>query len=68
MATTRKNINIDLGLSALCDNAKYGQTLTCQEIADVCQCNRTYITCLQKNAIKKLKRKRFLKDFLEGQS
>lgn len=64
-ATTTKNINIDLGLSALCDNADYGQTLPLQDIADVCQCSRAYVADLQKNAIKKLKRKRFLKEFLE---
>jgi len=54
---SQTTINIELGLAALCKHAKYGQTLTQQEIADVCGCTRGGIFMLEKQAMNKLKKK-----------
>jgi hypothetical protein len=55
-----RNTNIDLGLSALVDNALPGETLSWADIADVCDCTRNYIFELEKNALAKLRKKPIL--------
>lgn len=47
-------INIELGLSALCDHAEPGQTLTQEAIAYVCGCTHSSIVRIEKIAVKKL--------------
>ncbi|MFS1703780.1 sigma factor-like helix-turn-helix DNA-binding protein [Alteromonas sp. AMM-1] len=62
------NPDIDIGLAALCKYAEYGQTLTHQEIADVCGCTRSFIYKIEQKALRKFRHlaaKRFLYEFLE---
>ena len=50
------NPDIDIGLAALCQYAEYGQTLTQQEIAEVCGCTRSFIYQLEHKALRKLRK------------
>lgn len=52
--TPRKPAQVELGLSILCNLAEYGDTLTAQEIAEVCDCSRQYIDSIEQQAINKL--------------
>ncbi len=56
-----RRINIDLGLHALVINAKYGDTLTRSEIADVCGCTPQFIRNIEFAALGKLKRQNNVK-------
>ena len=47
---------LDVGLTALCENAKPQQTLTIRDIADVCGCSHGTIFKIEKVALEKLKR------------
>lgn len=55
-----QRIDIELGLTALCQFAHDGQTLTCADIADVCNCSQQAISNIQLEAMKKLKSKTIL--------
>lgn len=59
----QKKPEIDLGLSLLCLHSS-GQVLSCNEIAEVCGCSPQNIQAIQRNALRKLKRKDFLKQHL----
>ena len=45
--------SIDLGLTALVEHAKRGQTMTIKDIAEVCECSRRMITDLEASALAK---------------
>lgn len=47
--------NIDIGLAVLCALAKPGQTMTQEDIAEVCGCPRSRIDYLQRKAMRNLK-------------
>lgn len=49
----RVNHDIDIGLAALCQHAKPNQVLSITEIAEVCNCNRSYINLIERTARKK---------------
>ncbi len=51
-----KVTDIDIGLDALCKQAKPGQTLTQRQIADVCGCSKSAIYLIEKSAKAKIKR------------
>ena len=60
--------NIELGLSVLCAIAEQGESLTQQEIADVCDCSRATIWTIEKRALRKAHTRALklnLQDFLE---
>jgi len=58
--------SIDLGLSVLCNIANRGQTLSFTEIADVCECNQSYIQATANIALKKLRRNNEMRGYLNG--
>lgn len=47
--------DIDLGLSVLCALAKPGQTLSLRDIAEVCDCSKQVIHCMEKAAMEKIR-------------
>lgn len=51
----QKNDTIDAGLAILAIINPRGQRLTCQEIAEVCDCSRSLIWQIERQAIKKLR-------------
>lgn len=55
---------IDLGLSVLCTVTPEGQTMTQNDIAEVCNCSRTLIYTIEKQALRKF-RERALKAGLD---
>ncbi|MHA1523227.1 MAG: hypothetical protein ACTSY1_02330 [Alphaproteobacteria bacterium] len=55
-----RNTSIDIGLAALTDNARHGQTLSAEHIADVCNCTKNYIYELEKKGIAKLRKNKVL--------
>jgi len=59
---------IDLALSVMCSIARYDQTLTTSEIAQICDCSQTLISEISRKAIKKLQGRAGLKlrPFLEN--
>jgi len=58
-----KNINIDIGLAVLCVLQQPGDTLTHQDIADVCECNLNSIHQIEQRALKKLREAFIENDF-----
>lgn len=48
--------SIDIGLEILCRLARPGETLSQQQIADVCDCSRSMIKEIENKALKKVKR------------
>ena len=54
------NTDIDIGLAALTDNAGREQTLSSKDIAEVCNCTRSYIYELEKKALAKLRKNKIL--------
>lgn len=59
---TNKTNQIDLTLSVLCVLADRDETLTTYEIAEICGCSQTYISQVNRSALKKLHNSR-LADF-----
>ena len=55
MRTDAQNISIDLGLAVLCAVTPRDRTLTQKDISEVCECSRTYIFEIEKQAINKMK-------------
>lgn len=51
----QENGTIDAGLAILAIINRRGQRLTCQEIADVCDCSRSLIWKIERQAIKKMR-------------
>ncbi len=62
------NINIDIGLSVLCAVSRRDETLSLDDIAEVCSCSRNAIFEIEKRAMQKLKIKfnRFNRDDFLG--
>ena len=48
---------IDIALTALCLHSQPGQTLSCEDIAEVCGCATNNIYEVQKRAMDKLRKK-----------
>lgn len=61
-----RNTIIDIGLSALCQQAHPGQTLSVREIATVCECSHQSINNLIKSGLTKLRKRVKLAEHLEG--
>lgn len=59
----RKRLNIDLGLSVLVAIKSPTDTLTANEISDVCGCDRSMITYIEKKALAKLANNRVLRGY-----
>ena len=51
----QKNDTIDAGLAILASMAHRDQRLSCQEIAEVCDCSRSLIWQIERQAMKKLR-------------
>ena len=51
----QKNDTIDVGLAILAITNPRGQRLTCQEIAEVCDCSRSLIWQIERRAMNKLR-------------
>lgn len=67
--TKQNNSDIDIGLDILTRHALPEQTLTLEDIAEVCSCHRNTIWKIEKMAIKKFKllaERRFGAEFLLG--
>lgn len=60
----QRQAEVDVGLTVLCVLAKYGQMLTCRDIAEVCGCSWQYFYQIEKQALEKLRITGSLADFL----
>lgn len=57
IARLQKKATIEIGLHALVTHAKRGQTLTADDIAEVCGCTRNNIYMIEQKALAKLRHK-----------
>ena len=47
--------SIDLGLAVLAAVMRRGDSLTCRDIADVCECSKSLIQQIEKSALRKVR-------------
>ncbi len=60
---------IDLGLSVLCAIKQPGESLTCKDIADVCDCTPQAISNIEVRALAKLRKKNHcIRDYLNEEN
>jgi len=62
----KKKTNIDLGLAVLCVHASPGQTMSPQDIAEVCECTSKVINQIQYDALRKVRKLINFSDHLEA--
>ncbi len=63
-APAHKTLAIDLGLSVLCAMQRRDETLSCTDIADVCECSCAQISEIQRVALRKLAKKLTKDDYI----
>lgn len=66
--TAEQKRNIDLGLTVLCAVAKYDETLSQGEIAEICGCSRGMIGKIEKRAMQKIKEQFFQMGISDSES